>query len=411
MSASTELVPQDLSGEPGLDRYDIEVVVPVYNEERDLDTNVRRLRRYLDEHLPFSALVTIADNASSDATPSIARALAGDVPGVRAVQIPRKGRGRALRTVWSTSRSRVVAYMDVDLSTDLDALLPLVAPLLSGHSDVAIGTRLAAGSRVVRSARRETISRVYNGLLRVCLRARFSDAQCGFKAVRADVARALLPLVEDDAWFFDTELLILAERNGFRIHEVPVDWVDDSDSRVDIVHTALADLRGMWRMARRSGSRRGVDVPVSRRSALTDTVTADLVRFVAIGSGSTLAYFALYLALRSPLGAIGANVVALVMCSAGNRAAHRRVTDPSGAGSTLLQYLVRGLAGFLVSLAFTTTALLVVAGVTKRSVPVEVAALVPATAAATVVRFWMLRRELAPSVPSVPSGVPTRAVR
>lgn len=144
--------------------------------------------------------------------------------------------------------------MDVDLSTDLKALLRLVAPLVSGHSDVAIGTRLAPGAHVVRGAKRELISRTYNGLLHVALGARFSDAQCGFKAVRTDVARALLPAVRDDGWFFDTELLVLAQRQGLRIHEVPVDWVDDPDSRVDVVRTALDDLRGIARLLVQSHS-------------------------------------------------------------------------------------------------------------------------------------------------------------
>ena len=230
---------------------DVEIVVPVYNEEAGLEASGLRLQRYLAERFPLSWRITIADNASVDATWGIACRLARDVPGVRAVHLPRKGRGRALRAVWSTSPCPVVAYMDVDLSTDLDALLPLVAPLLSGHSDVAIGTRLARGSRVVRGPKREVISRSYNLLLKATLGNGFSDAQCGFKAVRADVARALLPLVEDDAWFFDTELLVLAEHNGLRIHEVEVDWVDDPDSRVDLVTTARDDLKGVWRMRRR----------------------------------------------------------------------------------------------------------------------------------------------------------------
>ena len=166
------------------------------------------------------------------------------------MHLAEKGRGRALRAVWSTSDAPVLAYMDVDLSTDLAALAPLVAPLLSGHSDLAIGTRLHRGSRVVRAAKREFVSRCYNLLLRGALVARFSDAQCGFKAIRADVAAGLLPLIEDDGWFFDTELLVLAERGGLRIHEVPVDWVDDPDSRVDLVATAAADLRGIARRAR-----------------------------------------------------------------------------------------------------------------------------------------------------------------
>ena len=146
------------------------------------------------------------------------------------------------------SDATVLVYMDVDLSTDLDALLPLVAPLISGHSQIAIGSRLATGARIVRGPKREIISRCYNLLLRSILGARFRDAQCGFKAVRMDVARSLLPAVEDQAWFFDTELLMRAQWAGLRIHEVPVDWVDDPDSRVDVVKTALDDLRGIWRL-------------------------------------------------------------------------------------------------------------------------------------------------------------------
>ena len=169
---------------------------------------------------------------------------------MRALRLDRKGRGRALRAVWGDSRARVVAYMDVDLATDLDALLPLVAPIISGHSDLAIGTRLAPGARVVRGPKRELISRCYNLIVRTALRLHVTDAQCGFKAMGTDAARTLLPLVEDDEWFFDTELLALAERNGLRIHEVAVDWIDDADSRVDIAQTATADLRGIGRLVR-----------------------------------------------------------------------------------------------------------------------------------------------------------------
>jgi glycosyltransferase involved in cell wall biosynthesis len=193
--------------------------------------------------------VVIADNASTDDTLAVARRLSYELPGVEVVHLAEKGRGRALRAVWSDGEASVRAYMDVDLSTDLGALLPLVAPLLSGHSDLAIGSRLARGARVTRSRRRELISRSYNRLLRVVLRARFSDAQCGFKAVRSDALTVLLPLVQDQEWFFDTELLVLAQRHGLRIYEVPVDWVEDPDSRVDIVATALADLRGVARLA------------------------------------------------------------------------------------------------------------------------------------------------------------------
>lgn len=235
----------------------VEIVLPVYNEERDLERSVRRLRAYLDACFPFHASVTIADNASDDTTPEIGQRLGATVPGVRYMRLHDKGRGRALAAAWLISRADVVAYMDVDLSTDLDALLPLIAPLVSGHSDVAIGSRLAPGARIHRGLKREVISRCYNAILRVALGARFRDAQCGFKALRAETARRLLPQVENRTWFFDTELLMVAQRAGLRILELPVDWDDDLDSRVSIVPTALEDLRGVWRLmiaSRRSAS-------------------------------------------------------------------------------------------------------------------------------------------------------------
>ena len=233
---------------------DVEIVIPVYNEAPHLVERVTELRRFLDQSFPFRALVTVVDNASTDETFALASRLASTTPGVAAIHLPRKGRGYALRSAWSTSTAPVVAYMDVDLSTSLSALLPLVAPLLSGQSDVAIGTRLARGAHVVRGPKRELISRAYNLLLRLSLRGRFSDAQCGFKALRRESALQLLPLVEDEEWFFDTELLVTAERLGLRISEVPVDWVDDPDSRVQIVRTALNDLRGVWRISHGHGA-------------------------------------------------------------------------------------------------------------------------------------------------------------
>ncbi len=234
---------------------DLEVVIPVYNEEETLARSVLRLHHFLSQEFPYSWTVTIADNASVDATPQIAQALATDLPHLHVLRLEEKGRGRALRAAWSRSHARVVAYMDADLSTDLRALLPLVAPLFSGHSEVAIGSRLLRSARVHRGFKREFISRSYNRLLHGVLHARFSDAQCGFKAVRADALQDLLPSVENENWFFDTELLILAQRRGLRIHEVPVDWVDDPDSSVRIVATALEDLRGVVRLAFRSRRR------------------------------------------------------------------------------------------------------------------------------------------------------------
>jgi glycosyltransferase involved in cell wall biosynthesis len=229
---------------------DVDIVIPVYNEERILARSVLRLHRFLSQELPYSWRITIADNASSDSTLDIARALADDLEEVELVRVEQQGRGRALRAAWTRSDARVVAYMDADLSTDLRAVLPLVAPLLSGHSEIAIGSRLHRGAKVDRSLKRELISRIYNRLLHGILHARFSDAQCGFKAVRADMVPDLLAAIQDEAWFFDTELLVVAQRRRLRIHEVPVDWVEDSDSSVRIIPTAWADLRGIARLLR-----------------------------------------------------------------------------------------------------------------------------------------------------------------
>jgi glycosyltransferase involved in cell wall biosynthesis len=231
-------------------RQSVEIVVPVHDEQATLRANVEALLGYLHDEFPFRFSITIADNASTDGTQAIAAALAAEHDEVRLLRLERKGRGHALRSAWLASDADVFAYMDVDLSTNLESFLPLVAPILSGHSELAIGTRLAHHARVRRRLKREVLSRGYNLLIHLAFRAGFSDAQCGFKAIRADVARRLLPLVEDESWFFDTELLLLAERNGLRVHEVPVDWIEDLDSRVDLVPTIAGDLSGIWRVRR-----------------------------------------------------------------------------------------------------------------------------------------------------------------
>lgn len=226
----------------------MDVVVPVYNEERDLGPSVRKLREFLDTQFPLPSMITIADNASVDGTLAIAEQLAKELKDIRVLHLDAKGRGRALRAAWLSSPAAVVVYMDVDLSTDLGALHPLVAPLVAGESDVAIGSRLARGAQTRRGFKREFISRGYMLVLRLALGVRFTDAQCGFKAVRTEVARQIVPKIEDQTWFFDTELLVLAQRAGFRVHEVPVKWTDDPDSRVDIIRTAIDDLRGVARL-------------------------------------------------------------------------------------------------------------------------------------------------------------------
>jgi glycosyltransferase involved in cell wall biosynthesis len=384
MTRMTALAPDEAVVDLRLIPVDVEIVVPVYNEAALLAERITELRRFLDESFPFRALVTVVDNASTDDTARVAADLARALRGVAVMQLPRKGRGYALRAAWSTSRAPVVAYMDVDLSTSLPALLPLVAPLLSGHRDVMIGSRLARGARVVRGPKRELISRAYNLVLKLTLRGRFSDAQCGFKALRREAADRVLPLVEDNEWFFDTELLVTAERLGLRIGEVPVDWVDDPDSRVDIVATAADDLRGVWRLLVRR--------PKGLRRIRSNEVTADqLLRFAGVGVVSTLGYLFLFVAWRPLVGPFGANALAMAIATLFNTAVHRelsRTTDGQDRRGRL--YAVAG-GLFAVSVGLTSLGLAAAQWIAPSSLLAEVIAITVANAFGAIVRFAVLR--------------------
>jgi putative flippase GtrA len=381
----------------------IDIVIPVFNEEDDLEPCVRRLHAHLTTGVPYPFQITIADNASTDATPKVAKRLAAEFPSVRVVHMPEKGKGLALRAVWSTSDAAVLAYMDVDLATDLAALLPLIAPLVSGHSDLAIGTRLHRGSRVVRGAKREFISRSYNLMLRHTLSTHFSDAACGFKAIRREVATHLLPLVEDDTWFFDTELLVLAERSGLRIHEVPVDWIDDPDSRVRIVDTAMADLRGIARLARAFATGR---LPINDLRAqlgraplepatpgVPAGLTGQLVRFAAVGVFSTVMYLVLFLLLRNSAGSQGANFLSLLLTTITNTAVNRWFTFGVAGYQRMTRHQLQGLTVFALVLGLTSGTLAVTHSL--HSTPpaaLELALLVALNVIATLLRFLVLRR-------------------
>jgi glycosyltransferase involved in cell wall biosynthesis len=348
----------------------VDIVVPVYNEEAGLERSIRRLHRFLAENVPYVWRIVIADNASVDATPAIAASLARELPRTSVCTLELKGRGGALRAAWSASDADIVCYMDVDLSTDLRALMPLIGGLLVGDGEVAIGTRLSPASKIVRSAKREFISRSYNRLLALVLRARFSDAQCGFKAVRRDVAARLLPEIRDNGWFFDTELLVLAQRHGMRILEVPVVWIDDADSRVRIVRTALGDLRGVARLLMQTA----------------------LARFLAIGVISTLAYAVLYLCLRSALGAGGANALSLALTAVANTQANRRYTFGVRGREGLLRQHAAGALVYLLALGLTFGALAVLHGLDAHPGSLlEVTVLVIASLAATLTRYIALR--------------------
>lgn len=228
----------------------VDVVIPVYNEERDLPKCVATLRTRLSVMCPHRWRIVIANNASTDGTLEIARQLKAAHPGeVDFLHLDQKGRGRALKKAWLASDADVRAYMDVDLSTDLDFFMPMIAPLMRGDYHVGTGSRLKPGAQVKRGFKREFISRSYNLIVKMMFPSRkFWDAQCGFKAITREAAEKLLPHIVDNAWFFDSELLLRSEQQGYPVWEVPVRWADDPDSRVKIVSTATEDLKGLWRV-------------------------------------------------------------------------------------------------------------------------------------------------------------------
>ena len=264
----------------------IDIVVPVLNEEKILQKSITTLDEYMAKHLPYRYQITIADNGSQDETLEIAKRLAEKYPSVQVVSLAERGRGRALKQVWQNSPADFLTYMDVDLSTSLDDFLLMIQPLVAGEVGVAIGSRLMKGSRTSRGLKREFISRCYNNIIKWTSGTKFSDAQCGFKAIRRDVAAKFLPKIKDNEWFFDTELLIKTERAGVPIHEQPVAWIEDTDSRVKIVKTAVDDLKGLYR----------VNKELDKRSWLEKwtllVLTGALYLFGALHNGMSNSYYA-----------------------------------------------------------------------------------------------------------------------
>lgn len=376
----------------------LDVVIPVRNEELGLEASVRELHATLSQLLHRPWRITIADNGSTDATPQVAHRLALEFPEVTLISVLEPGRGRALKTAWLASDAEIVAYVDADLSTDLRALAPLIAPLVSGHSDLAIGTRLTPTSRVVRGAKRELISRSYNAILKYGMGVSITDAQCGFKAMRRDVAERLLPLVHDTGWFFDTELLVIAERSGLRIHEVPVDWIDDENSSVDVVTTAIADLRGLARVAR---SLADGTIPIETLYAEIGrhpferpkpSFLGQVIGFGLVGGASTLAYALLYLLLQAVMPAQAANFVALLTTAVANTWANRRFTFGVQGRAAAVRHHVQGLMVFGVAWAITAAALGTLHAVIPAASPqLELLVLTGANLLGTVVRFILLR--------------------
>ncbi|MDA1095850.1 MAG: glycosyltransferase family 2 protein [Chloroflexi bacterium] len=243
----------------------VDIVIPVYNEEHSLPRCIETLLPFCEQALSdYSWRLVVADNGSLDHTHQVAtkyRLRRPDRVGV--IHLGQKGRGRALKRAWSESQADIRAYMDVDLSTDLSHLKPLLDAIREGQ-DIATGSRLKRGASTTRSFKRESVSRSYNAIIRAVFWNGFSDAQCGFKAISRTASNELLPLVKDNNWFFDTELLILAEKNGYRIADIPVRWVEDPDTRVKVVATAVEDLKGLARLRFRG-------IPVPQREITTPT--------------------------------------------------------------------------------------------------------------------------------------------
>ncbi|MSQ40726.1 MAG: glycosyltransferase family 2 protein [Dehalococcoidia bacterium] len=227
----------------------VDVVLPVLNEERDLPRSVATLHQFLTDRCHDRWRIVIADNGSTDNTLAVSQQLSRQYPHVAFIHLEQRGRGRALKRAWLESTADIVSYMDVDLSTDLQTFPQLIAAIRDEGYDLAVGSRLAKGAQVAnRTLKREILSRGYNLIIRAVFFTRFSDAQCGFKAISRRAAQRLLPLVQDNGWFLDTELLILAERRGFRIKDVPAHWTDDPDTRVRVWRTVMGDLRGLLRL-------------------------------------------------------------------------------------------------------------------------------------------------------------------
>jgi putative flippase GtrA len=381
----------------------VDIVIPVLNEERALPGCISTLAAFLGQGFPFPWTVTIVDNGSTDATWQIASDLAGEHEWLSAMRVGIRGRGAALKAAWRASRADIVAYMDVDLSTGLESLLPLVAPLASRRCEIAIGSRLMRGSRVRRSLKREVVSRIYNGMVRHGFGLRCSDAQTGFKAAWAAAVRPLLDVVEDDAWFFDSELLILAEHNGLRIHEVAVDWIEDMDSRVRVRRAAIDNLKGLTRVNKviRTG-RATADVPEipELRPAHPQAVlgqpravkVAKYAAFGVIGIVSTILYTLLYVPLRAVTSPAEANLCALLLVGVCNTEANRHWTFGRRGGPRFILHL-RAVALFACTYAMTTLAVVAL----RHSAPgsgraAEIAVLILAYGLMTVLRFVVLDR-------------------
>jgi len=224
----------------------INITIPVYNEEKRMGDNVLKLYHYIKSSLKYPFEIIIADNGSTDNTPAIAKQLSYKYPEIKLLHIEQKGKGIAINTSWSRSKADILSFMDVDLSADLKHFQQLIDAILKDGYDITIGSRLITHKKVKRSLKREIISRCYSFLLKLAFFVKFHDAPCGFKAIKKEAADRLLPLINDAGWFFDSKLLIIGEKLGFKIKEIPIEWIDDPGSKVNIPGTAYEYLKAIF---------------------------------------------------------------------------------------------------------------------------------------------------------------------
>lgn len=207
----------------------IDFCLPVYNEEKIMKGSVVRLLEFCQsQNWNFNWQIALLINGSRDQSLEIARQLAERHPDrIVCFDYPEAGRGRALKKYYLASQADILTYMDIDLAVSLDNIQPLIDPIICGQADMVIGSRLLPESRIKRSFIRELSSQSYNYLSRIILGHKFSDMQCGFKAVKTESFKKLSPFITDTQWFFDTEMIAFGHLFDYRIKEIPVDWSEN----------------------------------------------------------------------------------------------------------------------------------------------------------------------------------------